>query len=75
MAVADCWLAAALISFTVVDIWTLAIEIANTYNGVDGRYLNESIEKGGLDFSDVAEAMWIFGFEDVVDANEFFAMF
>ena len=58
-----------------VDIWTMAIDIANTYNGVDGRYGNESIEKGGLDFSDVAESMWIFGFADIVDAKEFLASF
>ena len=58
-----------------VEIWTMAIDIANTYNGVDGRYLNESIEKGGLDFSDVAESMWIFGFEDIVDARDFFQTF
>ena len=58
-----------------VDIWTMAIDMANTFNGVDGRYRNESIEKGALDFSDVAESMWIFGFEDIVDANEFFATF
>jgi hypothetical protein len=58
-----------------VEIWTIAIDIANTYNGADGRYLNESVEKGGLDFSDVAESMWIFGFEDVADAKEFFATF
>ena len=57
------------------EIWTLAISIADAHNGVDGRYLNESIEKGGLDFSDVAESMWIFGFENIVDANGFFANF
>lgn len=37
------------------EIWDTAIEIADTYNGVNGRYLNESIHKGGFDFSDVAE--------------------
>jgi len=57
------------------DIWTTAIGIANTYNGRDGRYLNEAIEKGGLDFSDVAETAWIFGFRDLVDANDFFEEF
>lgn len=58
-----------------IKIWETAIDIANTYNGVDGRYLNESIQKGGLDFSDVAESVWIFGFEDMVDANDFFSEF
>ena len=57
------------------EIWTTAIRIANTYNGADGRYLNESIQKGGLDFSDVAEMTWIFGFSDLVDANDFFREF
>lgn len=56
-------------------IWEKAIAIANSYNGVDGRYLNESIKRGGLDFSDVAEAAWIFGFGDLVDANAFFKEF
>jgi hypothetical protein len=57
------------------EIWTTAIDIANTYNGADGRYLNESIQKGGLDFSDVAEMTWVFGFSDLVDANDFFREF
>jgi hypothetical protein len=57
------------------EIWTTAIGIANAYNGQDGRYLNEAIEKGGLDFSDVAETAWIFGFRDLVDANDFFEEF
>ena len=57
------------------EIWTTAIEIANTHNGADGRYLNEAIQKGGLDFSDVAETAWIFGFADLVDANDFFREF
>lgn len=57
------------------EIWTTAIEIANTYNGADGRYLNEAIQDGGLDFSDVAETAWIFGFNDLADANEFFEEF
>lgn len=58
-----------------VRIWETAIEIANTYNGVDGRYLNTSIEAGGLDFSDVSETAWIFGFDDLEDANAFFSAF
>jgi hypothetical protein len=58
-----------------IKIWETAIDIANTYNGIDGRYLNESIQKCGLDFSDVAESVWIFGFADMVDANDFFSEF
>ncbi|MBC8205645.1 MAG: hypothetical protein ISR85_00745 [Kiritimatiellales bacterium] len=58
-----------------IKIWEMAIGIANTYNGIEGRYLNESIQKGGLDFSDVAESTWIFGFVNLVDANDFFSVF
>ena len=58
-----------------ITLWETAIDIANTYNGAEGRYLNESIQKGGLDFSDVAESAWIFGFGDLVDANDFFSEF
>ncbi|WP_376696160.1 hypothetical protein [Wenzhouxiangella sp. EGI_FJ10305] len=56
-------------------IWTSAIEVANRYNGADGRYLNEAIQDGGLDFSDVAETTWIFGFNYLADANDFFEEF
>ena len=56
-------------------IWTMAVENANKYNGADGRYLNEAIQAGGLDFSDVAETAWIFGFSDLADANDFFEEF
>ena len=56
-------------------IWTMAVGVANKYNGVDGRYLNEAIRDGGLDFSDVAETAWIFGFNDLTDANDFFEEF
>ena len=55
--------------------WTAAVEVANEYNGADGRYLNEAIQNGGLDFSDVAETAWIFGFGDLTDANDFFEEF
>ena len=57
------------------EIWTTAVETANTYNGADGRYLNEAIQGGGLDFSDVAETAWIFGFSDLADADDFFEEF
>lgn len=56
-------------------IWEKAIAIANMYNGTDGRYFNKSIKKGGLDFSDVAESAWIFGFSDLADAKDFFREF
>jgi hypothetical protein len=57
------------------SIWEKAINIANEYNGVDGRYLNEAIMNGGLDFSDASETCWIFGFNNLVDSNEFFQEF
>ena len=57
------------------EIWEKAITIANTYNGADGRYLNESIMKGGLDFSDTSETTWIFGFNNLEDAGDFFQEF
>lgn len=58
-----------------ISIWEKAIELANTYNGVDDRYLNESIMKGGLDFSDASETCWIFGFNNLMNSNEFFQEF
>ena len=58
-----------------VDIWEMAIEIANRFNGQEGRYLNEAIAAGGLDFSDVSETCWIFGYEDLADAEAFFREF
>jgi hypothetical protein len=57
------------------EIWTAAVEVANKFNGADGRYLNEAIQNGGLDFSDVAETAWIFGFSDLTDVNDFFEEF
>lgn len=58
-----------------VAVWETAIDIADTYNGADGRYLNEAIQAGGLDFSDVSEACWIFGFDHLADAEAFFEEF
>lgn len=56
-------------------IWRMARDIANRYNGVDGRYLNESIAAGGMDFSDTAESCWIFGCADLENADAFFSRF
>ncbi len=58
-----------------LEIWSLALSIANRYNGVDGRYDNTAIAAGGLDFSDVAETCWIFGFAHLKDAEAFFQKF
>ena len=56
-------------------VWKLAIDLANQYNGDNGRYLNTSVAAGGLDFSDVSETCWILGLADIVDAKDFFDRF
>ena len=33
-----------------IEIWQRAIALSNKYNGKEGRYLNEAIQAGGLDF-------------------------
>jgi hypothetical protein len=53
----------------------MAIAIANRYNAKDDRFDNTAIGAGGMDFSDVAETCWIFGFNDLLDANAFFEEF
>ncbi|HEM49168.1 MAG TPA: hypothetical protein ENO27_03050 [Caldithrix sp.] len=53
----------------------LAIETANIYNDKDNQYNNPAIVGGGLDFSDVSETCWIFGFDQWVDAGKFFEEF
>jgi hypothetical protein len=58
-----------------VNIWEKAIEIANKYNGKDGRHKNPAIAKGGMDFSDVSETCWIFGFNHLENAEEYFKEF
>lgn len=55
-----------------VDLWQLSIGICNQYNGKQGRYLNEVIAAGGLDFSDLSEVCWILGIEDIKDISDFF---
>jgi hypothetical protein len=57
------------------DVWRLAIEIANTYNGTENRYTNSAIVDGGLDFSDTVETCWIFGHAELADAEAFFREF
>jgi hypothetical protein len=59
----------------ILSIWQLAVDICNTYNGKDGRYENEAIAAGGLDFSDLSEVCWIFGFEKIKDSLEFFELY
>lgn len=59
----------------IVHIWDMALEIANRYNGKENRYNNPAIASGGMDFSDVSETCWIFGFSKLVDAEQFFNEF
>lgn len=58
-----------------LNIWKLAIVLCNQYNGKEGRYLNEAIALGGLDFSDLSEVCWILGLEDITDIDDFFSRF
>ena len=55
-----------------LSVWEKATSIANQYNGKDGRYLNEAIQKGGLDFSDFSEVCWILGLTDLKNSTDFF---
>ncbi|WPR73361.1 hypothetical protein [Algoriphagus sp. NG3] len=55
-----------------LEIWVLAVEIGLEYNGKDGRYNNEAVASGGLDFSDLSEVCYIFGIQNIKDAPEFF---
>ena len=57
-----------------LSIWQLAIDLGNQYNGKQGRYLNESVQAGGLDFSDFSEVCWILGLQDLKDAEDFFGL-
>ncbi|MCE7995791.1 MAG: hypothetical protein HEP71_27680 [Roseivirga sp.] len=58
-----------------IENWNMAIKLGNQFNGVDDRYNNEAITKGGLDFSDHSEVSWIFGFEGLKDHDAFFDEF
>jgi len=55
--------------------WLAARSIANKYNGESGRYVNDDIQAGGMDFSDTAETCWIFGFHELFDVSQFFDRF
>jgi len=58
-----------------IQIWQLAIDLGNKYNGAEGRYMNEAILAGGLDFSDLSEVCWILGLEDIKDTEQFFSKY
>lgn len=58
-----------------IEIWQLAVDLGNKYNGREGRYNNEAISAGGLDFSDLSEVCWILGIEEIKDAEHFFNLY
>jgi hypothetical protein len=58
-----------------IKIWKLAIDLSNRYNGKEGRYNNEAIAAGGLDFSDLSEVCWILGINDIKDIEHFFDLY
>ena len=58
-----------------IEVWELAIEISNEYNGKDGRYNNKAISQGGMDFSDLSEVCWILGINDIKDTEQFFNIY
>lgn len=57
------------------QVWHLAVELGNKYNGMEGRYNNEAVTAGGLDFSDTSEVCWILGLEQIKDTKKFFKRF
>lgn len=57
------------------EIWQLAVDLANKYNGKESRYKNEAVLAGGLDFSDLSEVCWIVGLQDIKDVEQFFNLF
>ena len=58
-----------------IEIWQLAVDLGNKYNGKDGRYNNKAVSEGGLDFSDLSEVCWILGLEDIKDTEQFFNLY
>jgi len=60
---------------TTRSYWKSARAIANKYNDEEGRYLNEAIKLGGLNFSEISETCWIFEFSELFDVTSFFDEF
>ena len=56
-------------------VWNTAIRLGNHYNGRGGRYLNKSVAKGGLDFSDLSEVCYILNLMEIENVNQFFTYF
>lgn len=65
------------------SVWADVQALALSKNGAGfddatiaaGGYNNKTIGAGGLDFSDTAEAMWIFGYEKLKDEKDFLQAF
>lgn len=53
-------------------IWDLATSLADTYNGYEGRYLNKTIDSGGLDFSDFCEVHYILKLREMENCSQYF---
>lgn len=53
-------------------VWEQALQLCQQYNGHEGRYLNQAIADGGLDFSDFSEVCWILKLEGIEDSKDFF---
>ena len=58
-----------------IDVWQLAVDLGIKYNGKDGRYNNDAVAAGGLDFSDLSETCWILGLENIKDTEQFFNLY
>lgn len=57
---------------SILDVWGSAVELAQKYNGKEGRYKNEAIADKGLDFSDLSEVCWILELNPLRDTETFF---
>lgn len=55
------------------SLWQDARTVANNFNGQG--YDNPAIRKGGMDFSDVAEAAYIFGYDHLITVEDFIQTF
>lgn len=64
-----------IINTNLTNIWQLAIDLANQYNGKEKRYDNKSISSGGLDFSDLSEVCWILDLKDIKNVQQFFKLY
>lgn len=57
------------------EIWQITLDLCRRYNGQEGRYLNEAIAAGGVDFSDFVEVCHILGITNIGNSDQFFEWF